>query len=304
MMKLNVIFILLFIISCSGTKQKNISSENKVSLGELDNITDEDFKNAAADPYKSNEDYFHDFDEDYNLLGDESVSRYENHKLTKMATSEDVLSSGIGKCYLGNASEGLDTLEKRYSKLKKNPSYWNQVGTCYLLQNKYRLALLYYNKARSTQKNYIPAINNIAIVHMKMNDDQKAMAALKEATKMAGTKKTPLMNLAILELKYSHVDSACRKFFSLNKYARKDLDLINAIATCHLYKNKYQNAIDEFRRIPGQILYSSTAGLNYALALYKNGHRDMAKEVLGNMNMGKLGTLRRYYERLKEYIGH
>ncbi|MCO4753568.1 MAG: hypothetical protein KC478_03755, partial [Bacteriovoracaceae bacterium] len=196
------LLLLLLFTGCALTQKKGL---------ELDDVTNEDFKKPAPAKYEERKDYFSGVEtKDAQALKDESLYRINN--FDSDVDAKDVLTQIVYKCHKRDYDDAFAIVEKEHDKYRDNPSFWNQVGTCYLLKGERRKALMFYNKALEFKSNFAPALNNIGLMYRKEGQDQKAEVAFSKAVKSANFSKTPRFNLAQLYLDYGLYNDAIKQF--------------------------------------------------------------------------------------------
>ncbi|MBK26659.1 MAG: hypothetical protein CME70_21845 [Halobacteriovorax sp.] len=301
-MRYLLLVILILNLGCSsnekskGTK-KELTPEDK-EFGWIENSAFEKVDEVA---FNSNQDLFEQVSSD-DSLSKESISRLPTPKIEEVASSNDPVSQGIGKCYGKNFTEADKIFEANYKRYKNNPAYWNQVGTCQFLKGEYRKALLFYNKARTLNANYAPPVNNIGVIHQRQGRDQKALAAFKKAVELNKFSLTPIFNLAQLYLKYGFVDKSQNIFKTLYNKNSDDIDVLNALGTGQLLKENYSVSINYFSKIPRGKLSNPKYGLNFAIALKAGGRVKDAKAVFDRIDTKSMGDLGGYYNKVGRYL--
>jgi len=297
-----LIFLLILNIGCSSSeKSENSKKELTPEDKEFGWIENSAFEKVDEVPFNSNQDLFEQVSGD-DSLSKESISRLPSPKIEKVASSDDPVNQGIGKCYGKNFAEANKIFEANYKRYKNNPVYWNQVGTCQFLKGEYRKALLFYNKARTLSSNYAPPVNNIGVIHQRQGRDQKALAAFKKAVELNKFSLTPIFNLAQLYLKYGFVDKSQNIFKTLYNKNSDDVDVLNALGTGQLLKENYPISINYFSKIPRSKLSDPKYGLNFAIALKAGGQVKDAKAVFDRIDTNSMGDLGGYYNKVGRYL--
>jgi len=159
----NLIILLLLLISCATTDSGGGASADK----EFAWIENSDFNQESAIRFNPREDEFPTEIANIDSLSKESLARLPEPKLETVIDGGDVISQVAGLCYQRRFNDSLSVFRKNYEKYNLNPSFWNQMGTCHLLQGNYRKALLFYNKSRDLKKDYAPPVNNIGVLYLK-----------------------------------------------------------------------------------------------------------------------------------------
>ena len=303
-MKIILIFLLLItFVGCSSSKKEGEVGFSDEIEKEFEGIENSDFVDPPPVVYQESTDSFPEEIEKKDSLIKESVARLPEPKLEDVADLDDPLSKIVAHCYLQEFGKAQKLFDSVYKKYKKNPSYWNQVGTCALLEGKYKKAQLYYNKSRDLRKNYVPPINNLGVLYQIRGEDQKALSAYEKATSLKGFSSTPYFNLAQLYLEYGLFKKARSIFNGLLKSKSGDADLLNGVAVSYLLEGNVSAAISFYDQIDSDFLSRPHINLNFALALHMAGKKEDAKDLLGRVNRGQLGQLKDFYRSLERLVG-
>jgi tetratricopeptide (TPR) repeat protein len=280
MKKLLIFSILIW--GCAETEKKTISYQKK-----------------SPTVLKSSDSYSTENTEG-NALVKETLARSEG-KILRDYT--DIADSSIGSyCYQGDFKKAFSVADEYYSTFKKNPGYWNQIGNCYYLMKDFKKAILYYNKAKGINPNYVPAVNNVGVVFQAQGDFKQALYFYKNAVNLAAGSKTPRFNMANLYLKFGNTNKACGIFNALASGSQMDSDILNARANCLLFNRNYSAAVSEFRKIPSEDLSKGYIGLNYSVALGLLGKKEEALDNYKNISQRNIGDLRNYYRSVGDYL--
>lgn len=290
------LLLLLGLVSCASTGSKD-------GQVDIDSLTNEDFKKEAPIPYTKEQDYYKDVKDDYSLaLNDETLQLLDDLDNSE-EMNKDVLSQISRLCYQKDFNEAFAVADKIYEKYRNNPIYWNQMGTCFYLKKEDRKALLYYNKALEFNSSYVPSLNNIGVMYVRQGEDQKALVAFERAKKGGNFSKTPRFNVGQLYLKYGLSKQALSVFSSLYQMNKNDVDVINGLASAQLMNGDYSSSVKTFKTISSNYQERHYIGINYALALFLDGKKDEAKDVLDDVDNDKLGAWKDYYTKVSSYIG-
>ncbi len=298
-----VLFCLLLLSSCGTNKVKNSSIANQ-QKDEFYWIDDDDFEPTDEVVYRPVEDKY-DFDTDLpNALSKETMVDVSAQELkTVMVESKDPLSKSVALCYQHRFNEAFKIFDQNYAKYRNHPGYWNQIGTCYLIQHEFHKAILYYHRARlKGKKSYAPAINNLGVIYVHRHEFQKALEAFKRASRVNSNAITPKLNMAYLYLRFGQLEKARRLLVHMQQMYTDDPTINSLLGTIALYKKNYQQALINFNFIPEKLLWRADYALNYSLALYLNGNKDKARKVFSKINRSRLGPLQSYYQVVKERI--
>ncbi|MEX0797952.1 MAG: tetratricopeptide repeat protein [Bacteriovoracaceae bacterium] len=294
---MNKSILLLFACALAGCAT---GGKKKIAL---EDVTNEDFKKPAQAKYEEDKDYFKDVDmEEAGALKDESLYRIKDFDAS-VGDDNDVITQIIYKCYQREFDEAFEAVAKAHDKYRGNPSYWNQVGTCYLLKGSSRKALLFYNKALEFNPGFAPALNNIGVMYRKKGQDQKAEVAFSRAIQSANFSKTPRFNLAQLYLDYGLYKDALGHLTPLERNSGKDVDVLSALGSAYLMAGEYDRSANYFQKINSDHYEKPYIGINAALAFYKTGNKKLARDVLEDMDREDLGPYKKYYEQSAKKVG-
>ncbi|MFZ8932553.1 MAG: tetratricopeptide repeat protein [Bacteriovoracaceae bacterium] len=293
-------FLIIFLFASCSTVSKKEKVDVVSSLKDNDWVEDAEFKELAQTKYVLGQDYFDGGDIKSSALALETLDRLGEPKVSVSKDKE--LDAALSNCYQGNLSEALTLLDELYKKYKTNPSYWNTLGSCYLLHNEEKKALLFYNKAKNIDRNYVPAINNLGVIYLKRGKDQKALETFKQATRIKGSSKTPHFNYSFLQLRYGLHKEACSRFKSFYQSSPNDIDILNALGTCELLDNNLSQSISFFEKIDSDFYSRADISLNYAIALKLSGKKDDAIDIFEEIEEEILNKHREYFQVVRNFL--
>lgn len=299
-----VLTFVLFFTACSSTTRVG----EKIDLDDKDLawLENSDFVPTPTVPYRADQDFFSSriiASGDGDSLSRESLSRFESNRLRQVVReSDDPISQIIGLCYQGNFDNGFRLIDQVYEKYKNHPSYWNQLGSCYFLLGDLSKALLYYNKSRSIDSNYAPAINNIGVIYQRQGLDQKALKAFEEATSQNSFSLTPSFNLSQIYLKYGFASKARRILAGFYQNNKNDIDVLNGMATSFLLEGDAERAVSFYSQIPRSEHRRPEIGLNFSLALKRIGREQDANTIFSQVNRTEATALGNYYFEVESYL--
>ncbi len=293
MIKLISFTLIILSVSCSTTKNRN-----KIDVDPTE-ITKEDFKQEKAVNYSKADDSFKSNDKN-SALALEALKRTNSSNDIEVKSVLDRITLA---CYEKDFEEGFSLIKENTISYRRNPIFWNQVGTCFMLKGERRKALLFYNKALEFKASYAPAYNNLGFMYRTEDEDQKALVAFTRAKKSNRYARTPLYNLGNLYLEYGLYDQAIRTFTGLYNMAKNDVEIINGLAVAYLMKGNVNQSISFYRKIDSDYLEQPVFGLNYSLALYRNNNKVAAKEAFLDIEKDNLGEWKRYYKNIAQSIG-
>lgn len=295
MKSITLILPLVFLTSCATNK---VSTTFK----DVEEIKQEDFKPVKQVRYSKKDDYFSKVESQYSkALNEESLERVFRYD------GDVEVSSPMGRitelCYKKEFLKAKE-LFKKYSKSHlKNPIYWNQVGTCFLIEGNRRKALLFYNKALSLKSNYAPSLNNLGVMYVKEKDYSRALVAFRRARKASDFNKTPRFNLAKLYLHFGLYDRAITHANVLYQYSKSDVDVLNILATANLMKNRSKDSVKYFEKIDSSFLEKAEFGINYSLALHLSGNTKKAVDVFRDIDEVSDSNWKKYMKEIGQFIG-
>ncbi|MDD0852426.1 tetratricopeptide repeat protein [Halobacteriovorax sp. GB3] len=297
-MKYLILISLVLLASCGTSTKKEVVNKD-VPFYWIDNA---DFKPVEEISYDEGDDYYSGDIEEQDSVSVETMAKIPPSRLMDLVDENDPISKPISLCYQNNFVAAFNKFDRTYKKLKNNASYWNQVGTCYLLKGETRKSLLYYNKARDLVKDYSPAINNIGIIHFKNGNKEKAMAAFKEAYDLNQFSLTPAYNLAMLYLQYGFITKAEPLLVALYKRNNKDVDIVNGLAHLYMMKGNYAKAVQAFSLLPSDVMNKPQVSISMGYALYKFGRKDQALNVLKGVEASLTPDFSKYYVKITKII--
>jgi tetratricopeptide (TPR) repeat protein len=270
--------LLILLGACAGGEVKK-QSANTIDPTAGVVIKNQEFNRQKPLVYSPQQDYYPSpKDGAQTALQNESAARDLN-RIQQLTGGKDPLVAMMTSCYAKNFEQAFKIAESVYDTHQNLPTYWNQVATCHLLQGNERKALLFYNKALEVTPQYVPALNNIGVMYEKNGQDQKALVALQRALKNGKYTKTPRFNLGHLFLSYNLADEALPLFRGLADEAPADVDVRAGLANSLAQLGRWQDAWDEFNRIPEKDRRRSDVGLTMALTAHRLGKSALAQDV-------------------------
>lgn len=293
MIKLIPLLILILFTSCSSQKVKR--RVNK------DDITSEDFKKAKQVQYSNDKDSFGKVDsKDTEASNDESLQRLDDPSDVEV---KSILDEIIVACYDKEFEKAFNLIQANYDKYKEHPIFWNQVGTCYMLEGNRRKALLFYNKALEYKTSYAPAYNNLGVMYRSEGEDPKALVAFTRSKKANNLAKTPRFNLAQQYLEYGLYNQAISMLKGLHHTSSKDVEVLAGLGTAYLMKGDIKESLGYFKKIDNSYWEKPHIGINYALAAFADGDKEMAEDIFGDVDKANLGSWKSYYKSVSKKIG-
>lgn len=294
MNKIIIVVIFLIFIGCSSTPEKK-------KITSLDDVKQEDFKSEKAVPYKVSDDMYQ------KVSGQKSAaSNNESLQRVFLYDGDIELSGELGKiaklCYQGDFESAFKLVRFHNKKYQNNPIFWNQVGTCYLLKNERRKALLFYNKALSHKSDYAPALNNLGVMYITEGDYSRSLVAFEKAKQSKSFSRTPRYNLANLKLNFGLYQDAIEELNVLYRITNTDIDVNNMLGTAHLMANNPKEARRYFVRISSNDKEQARFGINSALTEFLLGNKKAAKDIFEDIDKKDLGLWSEYYSEVSKLI--
>lgn len=284
-MRYFIILFSLFITSCSSTPtvENKIETQSEVDA-EIASLKNEDFKPVSQIRYNESVDYHIIGDVVDDALKDETLAKVEPETVKK---TSDKMSGIASLCHLGKTKDGLKILDDLFPKYKSNPTYWNQIGSCYYKSGDLRKAQVFYNKAISLEANYLPAINNIGVIYLREGKVEKAVSAFKRVLEINNSSKTAKYNLANIYIKYGLFDLAKKYMEELLRFDSKDKDVLLALSYVELYKNNPNGALSYLSRVPNQFLTRTdfSLALLFSYKISKNDKFEIVAKALLEQNL-------------------
>lgn len=295
-MRTSIVTLLLlgFLVSCGSSERASEAQKD-----ELSGIENTDFYPKKTVPYVAKQDAFKTEEAPVVSTAKESADRLPVAKLERLELDSDPITAAIGFCYRRQFDKAFKVFDQSYEQYRTHPSYWNQIGTCYLMQEDYRKALLFYNKALGIDSNYAPAINNFGVLYWRQGKDQLAIEAFDKASKVNSFSLTPIFNLSQIYLQYGFVDNAFKLLTALHKKNRNDMDVVSSLASCYLMMGNAQSAVAYFNQVDDDLLKRPDVSLNYAYALTLVGRKSDARDLLRKIPSKDLVDYANYYTRIK-----
>lgn len=294
-MKIFISLILLFIVGCTSNSKKSESSDPAASV----NLTNQDFKKMPIVNYNASKDRYQ--TSIISALSNETMSQLDSNGIGLVANDKDPMSVMMAQCYKGNFENALKIADSIFNSYQKHPSYWNQLGSCHLLKGSERKALLFYNKSLELKQNYSPALNNIGVIYKKNGQDQKAHVAFDKASKSSPFAKTPRYNLAYLYLANGLADKSLQIFKGLLSQNPNEADILIGAGNSSALIERWSESLDFFLKVPDSLRTRGDVGLNMALAAFKLGKVDAARDILKRIKVSESDRV--YADKLKQIIG-
>jgi len=299
MKNLALLFILIGIVSCSSSSTKSQQAEGTLD-DEFSWVNNEDFSEEVGINKPVN-DYYG--ESKPGEVSRETMAVLPQAKIADISFESDPLGSAVSDCYRKEFENGFKKIDQLYRRNKKNPAYWNQVGSCYYLKGEKLKALLYYNKARDLDENYAPVINNLGVLYILEGKDQKALGAFKKASETSKFSMVPIYNLSLIYLKYYMVNDAYNYLAKLRGRLSGDVEFENAWAVANLLKGNFNEAVNTYESMNSDLFSRPQIGINASIAYLKAGDKSKARRIYDNIDMDKYPELKGSYRELGGYLG-
>jgi tetratricopeptide (TPR) repeat protein len=185
-------------------------------------------------------------------------------------------------CKSENIQEGLKNLSVQYSSLKNSSDYWNLVGNCYLQDFKPMKARLFFLRALEENPNYIPALNNLALVSWYQGRPYAALSYLKRAKEKNANNSVVSFNLGRLYAWYGLHQKSHDQLKQISERSPLREKSLGYMASDLVLLGRYDEAMtlfEESRNTDNKIM-----GL-YALAAYKTGDSSKYAQIKDKFNL-------------------
>lgn len=225
------------------------------------------------------------------LLAEESFMRYNSMRLD-LSDKKNIsfIHEATSACHAEKFTKGLSLLESNTEANKKNPEFWNAMGTCYLLKKEFNKGTFYYNlglealqvENRATQKRLIEAMikNNLGLLTLKNGRTNEAYDLFVEASKLAPEFNTPIFNMAQIYIEYQQNEKALELLEGLRQKNNKDVDILYSLAILYQRINQPKKSYQAITGINSQYLNRADIVGVYALNLFQNKEYEKAKTIL------------------------
>lgn len=298
-MKAIIPLFFLVLIGCSTT------SDRKVVVEEVKNISNEDFKKDDPIKFDKSSDYYTVDDitsDNTSSFSDETVQDLPKAKLNRLEGGNDLLGRITSLCYQREFDDAFKTIDQGYFRYKNHPGYWTIVGNCYYQKRDFRKAALFYQKVIEIDKKYIPAYNNLGSIHLAQGEYEKALGAFKKAHEMSRFSKTPMYNLASLYLNFGVINESMRLFSGINKQRPGDPRVLNGLAVGSLFQGRIKRALSLYQKVPKSFFEKPEYGINYSLALYLGKRRREAENIIDDVELERGSKWNDYYSKVRNIV--
>jgi tetratricopeptide (TPR) repeat protein len=265
-MKLYILTILIFSLTLFAEETDNETF-----------LENEDFEQTKEVSYDKDEDVVKVANKKDDIFNKESLGQLAEDDLEALKTDEKQehsLDNLIVFCRQKKFDEAIEFSRTIYPQFVKHPSYWNILGNCYYLKKNFIAAFIYYNKALSFDPKYAPAINNISVMHLK---EGKIGTALKKLSLVKDGPVT-LFNRAQIRFRYGQITEALSDLNKIKDESNnKEVNL--TLAQLTLITQGPAEALTYFSKLPKGDLFRPDVGLNYSIALFKQGKKSAAEDA-------------------------
>lgn len=286
------LFLIILFVSCASNEKKLNPAVSK--------IKNSDFKPKRVIKYSKKQDSISIEDkaiEKEQVLSSESLQR---GKIFEELDSNNDLNKLSKLCYEEDFSDAFKMIKSIRESYQSNVIFWNQVATCFMLQGKKEIALLYYNKGLELNNSYAPILNNIGVMYEKEEEFEKALISYKKAMKANKYAKTPKYNAALLYLKFKLPTKASELLKGLST---RDNEVKNLYAQSLLMNNKLNEALNVYANIPKNKFEEAEYGINYSHTLFLLKKEKQARDIFSDIDISKKSKLYFDYQRVGSFIG-
>ena len=296
---MRVVFFLVIILTLSSCATKK-RSEGK----DIDDIRNLDFKQETPVRYNKNKDYYNIFNTSDSLkdsLIEETIHRTPNMELEEIESGVNEISQLARFCYNKKFKKAFVVIDNLYRRYQKHSGYWNQVGNCYLLKGELRKADLFYRQSLKYNKNYAPVYNNFGSLHIRRKEYEKALAAFKKAHELNRSSLTPSYNLAQMYLNFGVVGKAQKLLLAIENQRSGDPLVLGALGTTYLFQGNIKKSLFYFNQISDEDRKHPSVGLNYVVALVISGDKELAEEILDDVDNDQK-EWKKYYQKVSSFM--
>ncbi len=225
------------------------------------------------------------------LLSEESFMRFNSPRLDQAENKKGpFVTEAVRACHQEKFKKGLELLEENTDKNKKNPEFWNALGTCYYLQNDNQKAYFYYNLGLEAvaidQNKSVEAMikNNLGLILLNNKRFNEAFDYFSEANKIAPQFQTPQFNMAQIYLEFYQNEKAKEILEKLKAKNPNDIDILYSLAVLYQRLNDPKKSYQAITGINSTYLNRADIVGIYALNLYQNKEFEKAKVILEKRN--------------------
>ena len=211
----------------------------------------------------------------------ESLARYNKERLEKPLKSN----APLALCHAGEFEKANTIFKSQLDKNLKNYVYWNQISTCYILQEKYTQAKRFLDLAlgmAKSNKQKASVLNNFGVIQLELENFDEARNYFKKAIELDKSALTPKYNLSQIYLKFGLHRNANEQLEYLLKKNSKDIDFLNSYAHLQLMEKRYTKALKFFDQIPESYRSRDDISTNLGMSYFMLGKLDQAKKTLEN----------------------
>ena len=236
---------------------------------------------------------------DRDAFKEESFLRYSKNRLKELMGTP---SSSLALCHLGKEEKGLENLKKDFLKRKDDPDYWNQIGLCYFLKKDYKKAVFYFDLSMKTKKGkvpYLPALNNMGVVHLHLGHYQQSLNLFKRVTSYNSKLLVPRFNTSQIYLRFHRLAPAKKILEGLYRENKNDLEVIHSLGTLSLLEKNINRAYFLFHSIPKDELGRDDIALMKAITFYQQKKYKKSLSLLKDHRFGKVGNFQKSANELR-----
>lgn len=211
--------------------------------------------------------------------------------------------SDIARMCLYDDMKGANQITgELYNQFQNHPGYWNAIGICFYQRDEYFRSEQFFRIALEVNKNYFPALNNLAILAIKDNNYVKAKELLLEGHKLSSKSQLINFNLAQLYLAFGHYENSLKHLNLLRDEEFINGDAAIYIGIANLGLGRFPIAKQKLKSIYEKNKKDESSKVLYALTLALSNEKDEARKVIGKSTFGRESLLYNDYDKLMEIL--
>lgn len=222
---------------------------------------------------------------------------------SKKRSSEDsnLGSKAYAQCLKGHYREAQNEFEKEYLSRRGQASFWLEKGNCQFHQQNYRKAQLFYNKGIELKPNDPMILNNLALLFLRREEDDKALSLLRKSYSLDPKSESTRINLAQLYNRYG-MSSKSAQLLSVDQHTGNPL-VMRELALAYYQLAQFSQARSLYERLKKSSSLDEGDELMYALSLYYEGSVQKSREILKNISINYTSSYYNKYKEAQKIIG-